>query len=241
VGFARRLPLFGITGNLDIVQLILSSMGGPFGKFLRKVSKMSLGTKDKDGKLDKRKDHIETNLELKIGATSNVSGALGFEAEGETLWKAATAESKLNGATGISGIVALFLTGKASITGEIWIVKFDCGAEFKTTDESGGKQSGIEINLKPVMMNGSYSAVGTLEFTGLAIVYSLYKKTEAEGEKSKTTEAENNLGDFGSPPLPVNDENKATTSLTQKNEKKALIFSKRPLWEIGKDNAPLGA
>ncbi len=201
---------------------------------------MSLGDKDKDGKLDKRKDHIETNLELKIGATSNVSGALGFEAEGTTLWKAATAESKLNGATGISGIVALFLTGKASISGQIWIVKFDCGAEFKTTDESGAKQSGIEINLKPVMMNGSYSAVGTLEFTGLAIVYSLYKKTEAEGEKSKTTESENALGGFGSPSQPTNDENNAAINITKKNEKKALIFSKRPIWEIGTDSSPLG-
>lgn len=232
-------PLFGITGELDLIQLLLSSLGGGFGDFLRKISKMSLGEKDKDGKLNKKKDHIETNLELKIGATSNVSGALGFEAEGETFWKAATADSKLNNATGISGIVALFLTGKAALSGQFLEIKFERGGEFKTADETGAKQSGIEINLKPVMMNGSYSAVGTLEFTGLSIIYAKYKKTEAAGEENKGVDDKGLSGKFGTTSPEENES--AVTTRTAKNEKKAIIFSRRPLWEIGDDSSTLGA
>ena len=162
-------PLFGITGKIDLIQFLLATLGGTFGKFLRFVCNMELGKKDVHGALEKDGDHFKTNLSLFIGATSNVKGSIGFECNEEKGWHAAASS------TGIGGLVGLVLEGKALASGKYWKVVFGVGAEFKTTDESGGKSSGIEINYSPTVINEEFSWAGTCLFNGMAVVWSTYK------------------------------------------------------------------
>jgi len=229
-------PLFGISGEIDVIQVLLSTMGGPFGRFLRNASQMSIGELNEKGELDTSKPYIDTNLELKIGATASVDGAVSFMAEGESLWAAATADSKLSsgesGGTGISGIVGLILTGTALVKGMVWDVNFALGGEFKTTDESGAKPSGFEVNLKPAVIHGSYTAIGTLEFTGLAIVYALYKRIGGAGTEDKQT---------GKKAIGRKSKVKKSHGITQKSERKAVLFKRKPLLSNNKDTVSLDA
>ena len=236
-------PLFGIKGEIDVIQVLLATMGGPFGNFLRKASQMSIGEVDADGEIDTTKPYIDTNLELKIGATTNISGAVGFMAEEESFWKAATAEAKLSsgesGATAVSGSVGLILTGTALVKGMVWSVNFTFGGEFKTTDESGGKHAGFEVSLKPIVINDSYSALGTLEFTGLAIVYALYKKFEGAGVVDEETEDDDEEGDYAS--ATASEPKKENPDYSAKSERKAVLFKRKPLLSNNKDMVSLDA
>ncbi len=233
-------PLFGLKGTMNIMQLLLSSLGGPFGSYLNKVSNMSLGTKDKQGKLDTDKTHIKTNLKVLIEANASISGGLAFESTGETFWQAAKSDVKLSegltGGTQVVGFVGLTLSGDASVSGLIWDVRFASGAMFKTASEDGTKASGVEVSLKPVMINNKYSAAGYAEFTGLSVIYALYAKLEGAGlDKEVDNDDSNKFGD---------DEEATTEAKTvveQKNEVKHILFKKRLLGQIGDETLSLGA
>lgn len=235
-------PLIGITGEIDVIQVLLTSMGPPFGHFLRMAASMSVGTYKEDGQLDTEQNFFETNLSLTIGATSSVQGALGFVAQGESLWQAAKADMKLSsgetGATGVSGIVGLALKGIALVRGMQWDVNYEFGGEFKTTGESGNGPAGFEINLKPIVVNNRYTAKGDFEFTGLAIVYALYKKFGAGGSEDKEKNKDAGKSSFGGP-TPT--EKSKTAAVTAKNERKAVIFKKHSFRDNKNDTIKLNA
>lgn len=230
-------PLFGLKGRMNIMQLLLSSLGGPFGAYLNKVSNMSLGTKDEQGKIDTDKTYIKTNLEVIIEAEAAINGGLAFESTGETFWQAAKSDVKLSegltGGTQVTGFVGLTLKGDASIRGLIWDVRFASGAMFKTASEDGTKASGVEVSLKPVIINNKYSAAGYVEFTGLSVIYALYAKLEAAGLKSKKSSGD--AGEYD------DDTVEAKTTIEQKNETKHILFKKRLLGQIGDETLSLGA
>lgn len=138
-----------------------------------------MGNKDEDG----GGTYVETNLTLQIGLTSSLAGNLVFECTKEKGWNASEK-------TSIGGFIGFILTGKASVDGQVdsmcFTVKFGAGAEFKTTDESGGKESGIEVNYKPTMIANKFNWAGEFIFNGLAIVWAVYANAgvdAAEGEK----------------------------------------------------------
>ncbi|VUD69414.1 hypothetical protein TDB9533_04781 [Thalassocella blandensis] len=211
-------PLFGVTGKIDIVQLLLHALGSTtgFGKFLAKVVNMSAGTRKSDGSLDKSKSYVETNIELFFGATSNVSGSVGWQSDPDKGWHAAA------GDIGVSGFIGLILEGKAKVEGKVWVVKVGAGAEFRTTDESGTKVPGLEISYKPTVINNEFSWAGALEFNGLAITWALYSNVGAEAE-TQDSGATNDRGGkkFGKA--------KAKLDRDVKMEKRQIIFKKRRL------------
>lgn len=171
-------PLLKVTGTIDILQLLMCTLGGPLGQFLKKVSNMSMGKKDAQGELDKTKSYIETNLTLGIGLTSSLAGNLVFECTQEKGWDASEK-------TGIGGFVGFILTGKAAVEGHAkamgFSVKFGAGSEFKTSDETGGKESGIEVNYKPTMIANKFNWAGEFIFNGLAIVWVVYANGGVDG------------------------------------------------------------
>lgn len=237
IGFA---PLFGIKGEIDIIQVCLASLGGPLGVFLRKASNMSIGTKDEEGKLDTKKNYIKTNLELKVGAESNVSGNLEFESKGESLWQGTD-----SAAANIKGIVALILKGSAKIDGHVWVVKFECGAEFRTASEDGNGNSGIEVSIKPAFINQQFTAVGNFTFTGLSVIYALFKKAEAAGleEDKGSTQSMGLPGAPQATEAPPEEESKTAVGQETETYRKHVLFSKRdfPLFKFGEDTASVNA
>ena len=159
------------------MQYLLMALGGPFGAFLRKVAKLSVGKKDDSGELDKKKSYIQTNLELLLGLTSNVGGNLTFtNVDGK--WQG-------HAGSGVNGFIGMIFEGKAKVDGKVWRVTFGAGAEFKTTDESGSKQCGIDVSLKSVAIDNRFALVGLTEFTGLAITWAFYSNVGAENESDK--------------------------------------------------------
>lgn len=180
-------PLLKVTGTVDILQLLMCTLGEPLGSFLRKVSNMSMGKKDQYGNLDKTESYIETNLILQIGLTSSLAGNLVFDSTEERGWlKGWRASEK----TSIGGFIGFILTGKASVDGQGkalgFTVKFGAGAEFKTTDESGGKEAGIEVNYKPTMIGNKFNWAGEFIFNGLSIVWVVYANAGVDGAEQDT-------------------------------------------------------
>ena len=175
-------PLLKITGTIDILQLLMCTLSGPLGKFLKKVSNMSMGKRDEHGELDKEESYIETNLTLQFGVTSNVAGNLVFQCTKEQGWDASEK-------TSIGGFLGFILTGKAAIEGQAkalgFQVKFGAGAEFKTTDETGGKESGIEVNYKPTMIANKFNWAGEFIFNGLSIVWVVYSNAGVDGAEGE--------------------------------------------------------
>ena len=207
-------PLFGIVGKIDIIQMLLMTLGAPLGPFLRKVSKMSVGSKDATGELDKTQSYLETNLALALTAKASVSGGVGFDCTEQDGWNISEKNS------GVGGFIGFELAGEAKVEGMSWSIKFAAGAEFKTTDESGGKSSGIEIDYKPVRIGENFQMVGSMVFNGMAIVWVVYRNGGVDGgEKIKTGNRSSNA--FGS---------KKESKTTEKTERKALLFSKRELF-----------
>ncbi len=185
-------PLIGLTGKLDVLQLLMHTAGA-LGPFLRKVSNMSIGYMDDDGKLDKSRAYIETNLELSIGLTSNISGALAFSSNPEKGWHMNTND------TGITGLIGIIFEGKAKVEGKVWEVKIGAGAEFKTTDESGTKPPGIEATCRPQIVEEKFACVGTLLFNGLTITWALYANAGVDGatdheDKEESTPSQGTFG-----------------------------------------------
>jgi hypothetical protein len=232
-------PLIGLTGSVNIMHLMLTTLGGGFGKYLNKVANMSLGSKDKSGKVDTDKMHIKTNLKLIMEANASIKGNLAFESTDETLWQAAKSDAKISsgkdGASNVSGFIGLSVTGDASISGLIWDVRFASGGMFKTASEDGTKPSGIEASLKPIVMNNKYSAAGYIEFTGLSVIYAVYSKIEAAGLENRTKEKiTDNLYDD-------DDETEIKDAFEQKNETRHILFKKRILGSLGDDTISLSA
>lgn len=180
-------PLLKVTGTVDILQLLMCTLAPPLGSFLRKVSNMSMGKKDEHGELDKTKSYVETNLTLQIGLTSNLAGNLVFDCTQENGWDASEK-------TSIGGFIGFILTGKAAVDGQAkaigFSVKFGAGAEFKTTDESGGKESGIEVNYKPTMIANKFNWAGEFVFNGLSIVWVVYTNAGVDGANKVKKEDE---------------------------------------------------
>ena len=180
-------PLLRVTGTLDILQYLMCTFAGPFGKYLKKVSNMSMGKKAKDG----GGTYIETKLTLTISLTSSLAGNLVFECTKEKGWDASEK-------TSIGGFIGFELAGKAAIDGQVdgmcFKVSFGAGAEFKTTDESGGKKSGIEVNYKPTMIANKFNWVGEFVFNGLAIVWVVYTKGGVDGAESDKIEEDEGGG-----------------------------------------------
>jgi len=231
-------PLFGLTGTLNVMQLMLTTLGGGFGVYLNKVSNMSLGSKDKQGKLDTDKTHVKTNLKLNLTANASIGGSLAFESTDETLWKAAKGNAKVSsgkdGASQVTGFIGLMVEGDASISGLIWDVRFASGAMFKTASEDGSKPSGVEASLKPIIINSKYSAAGYLMFTGLSVIYAVYAKVEGAGLANKSSGDENeNMFD--------DDETETKDAFEQKNVTKHILFKKRKIGSLGDDTISLGA
>ena len=184
-------PLLKVTGTVDILQLLMCTLGGPLGQFLKKVSNMSMGKKDEHGELDKTASYIETNLTLQIGLTSNLAGNLVFDCTQENGWDASEK-------TSIGGFIGFILTGKAAVDGQAkamgFAVKFGAGAEFKTTDESGGKESGIEVNYKPTMIANKFNWAGEFIFNGLSIVWVVYTNAGVDGADKEKKKAQGKSG-----------------------------------------------
>jgi len=231
-------PLFGLTGTLNVMQLMLTTLGGGFGTYLNKVANMSLGSKDKEGKLDTDKTHVKTNLKLNLTANASIGGSLAFESTDETLWQAAQGDAKVSsgkdGASQVTGFIGLTFEGDASVSGLIWDVRFASGAMFKTASEDGSKPSGVEASLKPIIINTKYSAAGYLMFTGLSVIYAVYAKVEGAGLENKTNdnESEDDYGD---------DETEVKDGFEQKSVTKHILFKKRKIGSLGDDTISLGA
>lgn len=202
-------PLLGITGKIELMPYLLASLGGPFGVFLEKVCNYSAG--ETDG------THITTDLSLTISATASVSGKLSFESTLEKGWQVA-------GDSGITGLIGFELAGKVGTKGKIWVVKFACGAEFKTTDESGNKPSGIEVYFKPLYVTGRFSAVGNVAFNGLSIVYALYASAGREGTEGNAKKGKSR-GRFSQ-------NAKLESDMVMKDERKVALFAKRELFSV---------
>ncbi len=224
-------PLLKITGTIDILQLILCTLGGPLGAFLRKVSNMSMGKRDDDNKLIKTESYIETNLTLNVGLTSSLAGSLVFECAEEKGWDASEK-------TNIGGFLGFVLEGKAAVDGRAkgicFNVVFGAGAEFKTTSEAGDKESGIEVNYKPTMVGNKFNWAGEFIFNGLSIIWVVYANGGVDGAEggdkasSKGKKAGRGLVDD------VNVETKKEMS------DKYDLFKKRPLFkndDVGKVDA----
>lgn len=167
-------PLLRVTGTIDILQLLMCTLGGGLGPFLTKVSNMSMGKKDDDG----GGTYIETKLTLGISLTSSLAGNLVFECTQEKGWDASEK-------TSVGGFIGFKLAGKAAIDGQVdgicFKVSFGAGAEFKTTDETGAKDSGIEVNYKPTMIANKFNWAGEFIFNGLSIVWVTYAKGGVDG------------------------------------------------------------
>lgn len=212
-------PLFGIKGKIDIIQFLLLSLGGPFGKFLRKISNMSMGYKDEEGKIDKSKSYIETQLELFFEVSTNVSGVAAYDCNEEKGWHCSPN-------SGISGFIGLLLQGGAKVDGKVWVVKFGAGAEFKVADESGAKPSGIELKYSPTVIHEEFTWAGSMEFNGLSIAWSYYANIGAEAELSSAESKKRSKNKF----------NKNAKVDAQREVKESgchVILSKRPLFDGG--------
>ena len=112
-----------------------------------------------------------------------MAGNLVFECTQEKGWDASEK-------TSIGGFIGFKLAGKAAIDGQVdgicFKVSFGAGAEFKTTDETGAKDSGIEVNYKPTMIANKFNWAGEFIFNGLSIVWVTYAKGGVDGaEKEK--------------------------------------------------------
>ncbi len=227
-------PLIGITGKIDIIQFALATLGGGFGTFIRKVTNMSLGKKDEDGKLTKEGAYFETKLSLTIGAESKISGALNFTSNQEKGWHTDA------GGTGISGTVGFILQGE--IKGEggathgkkdegmYFEVKFGIGALFKTTDESGSKNAAIEMDYKPTVIDEHFVWVGKAAFNGLAIVWSVYANGGVDAGEEKS------LGKDVNKPVMGKVKAKKQKLKTQKPHvlfKKRELFSTKSVGRVG--------
>ena len=208
-------PLLRVTGTLDILQYLMCTFAGPFGKYLKKVSNMSMGKKDKDG----GGTYIETKLALAISLTSSLAGNLVFDCTKEKGWNASEK-------TSIGGFIGFELAGKAAVDGQVdgmcFKVSFGAGAEFKTTDESGGKKSGIEVNYKPTMIANKFNWAGEFVFNGLAIVWVVYTKGGVDGaSKVKKEDKAKNSGFT---------KKVSTEGLKKEISDKVDIFKKRTLF-----------
>lgn len=222
IGFS---PLFGITGKIDIVQLLLQVLGGTFGNFLKKVANMSVGYKNAEGEVDKSRSYIESNIQLFLGATSNVSGSATYKCNAEKGWHADA------GGTGISGFLGLILEGAVKVEGKLWVVKVGAGAEFKTTDESGEKPPGIEVAYKPVVIDKEFSWAGYMEFNGLAILWAYYANMGAEGAIEDEKEDEVDESGFGATKVEV--EREVKTKGHHVLLKKRQLFGESDVSKIG--------
>ncbi len=210
-------PLLRVTGTLDILQYLMCTFAGPFGKYLKKVSNMSMGKKEDDG----GGTYIETKLALAISLTSSLAGNLVFECTKEKGWDASEK-------TSIGGFIGFELVGQAAVDGQVdgmcFKVSFGAGAEFKTTDESGGKKSGIEVNYKPTMIANKFNWAGEFVFNGLAIIWVVYTKGGVDGAEEDGKAAINKKGGFNS-----------TKKISKEDAKKEIsdkvdIFKKRSLF-----------
>lgn len=232
LGFA---PLFGLNGELDILQLLLQTYGGKFGKYLGKIADMSYGTYDEQGKLDETQDHVKTTLTLKLKAETAISGKVGFQYTEDKGVTSSTDD------TGVSGHVGIGLAGEASLKAQKWEVKFAAGAMFKTTDEDGKNQPGLKIDYKPVIIANKKSWVGNFTFTGLVIVWSVYSKLGREGEDFEENQGKMKVEDAWSNDTQVGAEvGLKKIEVDIKHERKAVLFSKRELYTTD-DAVPIGS
>lgn len=212
-------PLIGLTGKLDLVQCFLHWLGGPFGNLLRKASNLSVGKRKDDNSLDESKSYIKSNLALDLGLTGSISGQAAFECTEEKGWHAAESGN------GVKGFLGLVLNGYAKVEGKLWVVKVGVNAEFKTTDESGKKNPGFEVEYGPVVIDGEFCWVGKFEFNGLAIVAAFYAEAGVEDAVQSNNE-ESRATSRNRGPAP-----KVAVKRELKAKKDQLIFKKRALFE----------
>jgi hypothetical protein len=116
-------------------------------------------------------------------------------------------------------------------------VSFGAGAEFKTTDETGGKKSGIEVNYKPTMIANKFNWAGEFVFNGLAIIWVVYTKGGVDGaSKDKDKDKDKAKSNNGFNPT----KKVSTEGLKKEVSDKVDIFKKRTLFandDAGKINA----
>jgi len=209
-------PLLRVTGTLDILQYLMCTVAGPFGKYLKKISNMSMGKKEDDGS----GTYIETKLALGISLTSSLAGNLVFECTEEKGWNASEK-------TSIGGFVGFELVGQAGLDGQVdgmfFKVTYGAGAEFKTTDESGGKKSGIEVNYKPTMIGNKFNWAGEFVFNGLAIIWLVYIKGGVDGSSKEKKKAQGKSGR-------LNKTKKVSIDAKKELNEKVDIFKKRTLF-----------
>ncbi len=120
-----------------------------------------------------------------------MAGNLVFECTQEKGWDASEK-------TSIGGFIGFKLAGKAAIDGQVdgicFKVTFGAGAEFKTTDETGAKDSGIEVNYKPTMIANKFNWAGEFIFNGLSIVWVTYAKGGVDGANKDKKKAQGKSG-----------------------------------------------